>query len=113
MMRRLVVCVGMFAVLGAFPALSASASKPTAHATSFANLKKAVNTAARRGAEVISNSYGAYGSDCTGMSAYNHVHVAITVSAGDSGYGVACPAVLNTVISVGGTTLNLNGDGSY
>ena len=80
---------------------------------SFANLKKAVNTAFNRGAEVISNSYGAYGSDCTGMNAYNHAHVAITVSAGDSGYGVACPAVLNTVISVGGTTLNLNGDGSY
>jgi subtilase family serine protease len=84
-----------------------------ASTNSFANLKRAVNTAALRGAEVISNSYGAYGSDCTGMNAYNHVHVAITVSAGDSGYGVACPAVLNTVISVGGTTLNLNGDGTY
>jgi len=84
-----------------------------ASTNSFANLKKAVNTAFNRGAEVISNSYGAYGSDCTGLGAYNHAQVAITVSAGDLGYGVACPAVLNTVISVGGTTLNLNGDGSY
>lgn len=84
-----------------------------ANSNSFANLKAAVNTAAKRGAEVISNSYGAYGADCTGMSAYDKVHVAITVSAGDSGFGVACPAVLNTVVAVGGTTLNLNGDGSY
>ena len=47
------------------------------------------------------------------MAAYNKVHVAITVSAGDSGFGVACPANQSTVVAVGGTTLNLNGDGSY
>jgi subtilase family serine protease len=84
-----------------------------ANNNSFAALKAAVNTAARRGAEVISNSYGAYGADCSGMSAYNKPNVAITVSAGDNGYQVACPAVLNTVVAVGGTTLTLNGDGSY
>jgi subtilase family serine protease len=84
-----------------------------ANSNSFANLKAAVNTAAKRGAEVISNSYGAYLSDCAGMSAYNKPNVAVTVSAGDSGFGVACPAVLNTVVAVGGTTLTLNGDGSY
>jgi subtilase family serine protease len=84
-----------------------------AKSNSFANLKAAVNTAAARGAEVISNSYGAYLSDCAPMAAYNKVHVAITVSAGDSGFGVACPANQSTVVAVGGTTLNLNGDGSY
>ncbi len=84
-----------------------------AKSNSFANLKAAVNTAAARGAEVISNSYGAYGFDCAPMAAYNKVHVAITVSAGDSGFAVACPANQSTVVAVGGTTLNLNGDGSY
>jgi subtilase family serine protease len=83
-----------------------------ANNNSFKALKTAVNTAAARGAEVISNSYGAP-ADCTNMNAYNKPHVAITVSAGDSGYGIACPAVLNTVVAVGGTTLTLNGDGSY
>ena len=84
-----------------------------ANSSSFTNLKAAVNTANRRGAEVISNSYGSYGYDCTGLSAYNHPGVAITVSAGDSGYGVACPANLNTVVAVGGTSLTLNGDNTY
>jgi subtilase family serine protease len=35
------------------------------------------------------------------------------VSAGDLGYGVSWPASLNTVISVGGTSLTLNGSGGY
>jgi subtilase family serine protease len=84
-----------------------------AKTASFTNLKAAVNTANRRGAEVISNSYGSYGYDCSGLSAYNHPGVAITVSAGDSGFGVACPANLNTVVAVGGTSLTLNGDDTY
>jgi subtilase family serine protease len=84
-----------------------------ANSNSFANLATAVNTAASQGAEAISNSYGAYLNDCGTQSAYNHPKVAVTVSAGDSGFGVACPANQNTVVSVGGTTLNLNNDGSY
>ena len=51
--------------------------------------------------------------DCGTQPAYNHPKVAVTVSAGDSGFGVACPANQNTVVAVGGTTLNLNNDGSY
>ena len=37
----------------------------------------------------------------------------MTVSTGDSGFGIACPANQNTVVAVGGTTLNLNGSGGY
>lgn len=84
-----------------------------ANSNSFADLATAVNTAAAQGSEVISNSYGAYLNDCATQSAYNHQKVGVLVSAGDSGYGVACPANQNTVIAVGGTNLQLNGDNTY
>ena len=74
----------------------------------------AVNTAAAtERVAAISNSYGGVGSDCGTKAAYNHPNIAITVSAGDSGFGVACPAAQNTVVAVGGTTLHLNGSGGY
>ena len=79
---------------------------------SFSSLAAGVNSAARLGANVISNSYGAFGYDCL-QSGYNHPNVAITVSSGDSGFGISCPAIENTVVSVGGTTLTLDGSGNY
>ncbi|MBI3648962.1 MAG: peptidase S8 [Actinobacteria bacterium] len=82
-----------------------------ATSNSFANLGAAVNTAAKLGANVISNSYG--GSDSSPMSAYKHPGIAITASSGDGGYGVESPASFNTVVAVGGTTLNINADNSY
>ena len=84
--------------------------------SSFANLETAVNTAAGRGVQVISNSYGASGADCSTAStggAYNHPGIAVTVSAGDDGFAKSCPAVLNTVVAVGGTTLHLNNDNTW
>jgi hypothetical protein len=47
------------------------------------------------------------------MAAYKHPNIAITVSSGDRGFGVQCPASLSTVIAVGGTTLHLDGSGGY
>jgi len=82
-----------------------------ANSNSFLNLETAVNTAASQGANAISNSYGAFGYDCT-EPGYNHPNIAVTVSSGDSGYGIACPAVENTVVSIGGTTLTLS-NGNY
>ena len=83
-----------------------------ANSASFADLAAAVNTAAAKGAKVISNSYG--GSESAGVatyaSAYSHPGVAITVSSGDSGYGVQSPASYGTVTAVGGTSLTLNTD---
>jgi subtilase family serine protease len=35
------------------------------------------------------------------------------VSSGDAGYGVESPASFNTVVAVGGTTLNLNGNNTW
>jgi subtilase family serine protease len=89
-----------------------------ATSNTFANLATAVNTAAATKRVVaISNSYGADGFDCTAAQApgYNHPHIAVTVSTGDHGFaaGVSCPAILNTTVAVGGTTLNLNGGGGY
>ena len=63
------------------------------HRRASTTSRSAVNTAADRGAEVISNSYGAYLLRLHRPCARTTIpHVAITVSAGDSGYGVACPA---------------------
>jgi subtilase family serine protease len=84
-----------------------------ANDNSFANLGAAVNKAAAQGADAISNSYGAFGFDCGTQPAYNHTKIAVTVSTGDSGFGIACPANQNTVVAVGGTTLNLNGSHGY
>ena len=85
-----------------------------ANSNSFADLGAAVNRAATIGAKVISNSYGAPESSGSASFAsyYNHPGVAITVSSGDSGYGVQAPASFNTVTAVGGTSLTLNPDGS-
>lgn len=77
-----------------------------ANSASLADLAAAVNTAARLGANVISNSYGGGETGATNYeSAYNHAGIAITVSSGDSGYGVQFPASSPHVTAVGGTAL--------
>jgi subtilase family serine protease len=76
-----------------------------ASSATFANLGAAENTAATL-ANVISNSYGGSdASDATYGSYYNHPGKAITVSSGDSGYGVEYPASSHYVTAVGGTSL--------
>ncbi|RKT09630.1 putative Ig domain-containing protein [Streptomyces sp. 1114.5] len=73
------------------------------------NLGAAVNTAVSLGAKYVSNSYGG-SEDSTDPSSdssyFNHPGVAITVSSGDSGYGVEYPAASQYVTAVGGTSLN-------
>src|SRR5437764_10891465 len=78
-----------------------------ASSATFGNLAAAVNTAASLpGVTVISNSYGGGESGSQSYeSAYNHPGKAITVSTGDSGYGVQFPASSPHVIAVGGTHL--------
>ncbi len=73
------------------------------------SLAAAVDTAVRLGATEVSNSYGT--DEFNGMdefaASYRHRGVPITVSSGDFGFTTASfPAVLNSVISVGGTSLN-------
>jgi len=79
-----------------------------ANSSSLADLGGSVNTAVRLGAIAVSNSYG--GSESSGetfseSTYYNHPGIAITVSSGDSGYGVEFPAASRYVTSVGGTSL--------
>ena len=78
-----------------------------ATSATFGNLATAVNTAASlAGVTVISNSYGGGESGSQSYeSAYNHPGKAITVSTGDSGYGVQFPASSPHVVAVGGTHL--------
>jgi subtilase family serine protease len=79
-----------------------------ASSSSFTNLGTAVNTAARLGANAISNSYGGseFSSELSADASYfDHPGTAITASTGDNGYGVEYPAASRYVTAVGGTTL--------
>jgi subtilase family serine protease len=77
-----------------------------ATSATYGNLATAVNTAANVGAHAISNSYGGGESGSQSYeSAYNHPGIAVTVSSGDSGYGVEFPASSPHVTAVGGTHL--------
>ena len=84
-----------------------------AKTNAFTNLATAVDEAATLGANVISNSYGGPEFSSETSSTYdahfNHPGIAVTVSSGDSGYGVEFPAASQYVTAVGGTTLNMNG----
>jgi subtilase family serine protease len=76
--------------------------------SSMTNLGESVNTAVSLGAKYVSNSYG--GGESSADTSYDstyfdHPGVAITVSAGDSGYGTEYPAASRFVTSVGGTSL--------
>lgn len=80
-----------------------------ASSTSYADLGTSVDTAASLGANAISNSYGGGESSAettTYDAYYNHPGHAITVSSGDSGYGVQYPAASQYVTAVGGTSLS-------
>ncbi|MDQ1703407.1 MAG: hypothetical protein QOF57_2659 [Frankiaceae bacterium] len=85
-----------------------------ADSTSLDDFGAAVDTAARLGASVISNSYGGreFAGEASVAAHYDHPGVAIVVSSGDDGYGAEVPAVFNTVTAVGGTTLQLTATGA-
>jgi subtilase family serine protease len=93
-----------------------SAICPTCHiflveasSPSINDLGTAVNSAVSvLGADYVSNSYGAgenSGESSWDTAYYKHAGVAVTASAGDSGYGVSYPAASQFVTAVGGTTL--------
>lgn len=88
-----------------------------AASNSFGNLLTAENQAVIQRAVAVSNSWsaGEFSGETSYDSYFNHPGVAITASAGDSGYssGTQYPAASQYVVSVGGTTLQLNSDNSY
>ncbi len=86
-----------------------------ASSNSYADLMTAVDRAVTLGSNAVSNSYGS--SEFSGETIYdshfNKSGVAFTVAAGDAGYGAEYPAASQYVTAVGGTSLFLNGNGSY
>jgi subtilase family serine protease len=77
---------------------------------SFIALSIAVNTAARLGANTISNSYGGGEQGTLRFDKYyKHRHSIVTASSGDSGYGPQYPAGSQWVVAVGGTRLTRGG----
>ncbi len=84
-----------------------------AASNSNANLYGAVNWAVTNGAHIVSMSWG--GGDSSGESSYdsyfNHAGVTFLASAGDTGGQVIYPSASPYVVSVGGTSLSLNGSG--
>lgn len=89
-----------------------------ANSNSLSNLSAAVRTAAKLGANEISNSYGGseFSSELseTYAAPYNQPGIAVTVSSGDNGYGsFGFPAALSSVITVGGTTLTVGAGNTY
>ena len=87
-----------------------------ANSSSFGDLTTADDQAVAQGAKIVSNSWGSPG-DTSAESIYdthyNKPGVAFVFSSGDSGYGLEYPASSPYVVSVGGTSLLFNADGSY
>ncbi len=85
-----------------------------ANSSSFANLLTAENYA-KTHAQYVSNSWG--GSEFYGEQSYDSYFarpgVSVFVAAGDSGLPADYPSASPTVISVGGTTLNFNTNGTF
>ncbi|WNM35394.1 putative Ig domain-containing protein [Streptomyces sp. Li-HN-5-11] len=80
-----------------------------ANSATDSDLGTAENEAVALGAKVVSNSWG--GSESSAQTSedtqyFKHPGVAITVSAGDSGYGAEYPATSQYVTAVGGTALS-------
>jgi Carboxypeptidase regulatory-like domain len=73
----------------------------------IANLARAADEAVQLGPKYVSNSYGAseFPGELSEDRYYDHPGVAVTASAGDSGYGTIWPSASQYVTAVGGTTL--------
>ncbi len=91
-----------------------------ANTPSLGNLLTCVQyAAAQPGVSVVSMSWGA--SEFSSEASYNsyfstpagHTGVSFVASSGDSGAGALWPAISTNVLSVGGTTLTLNKNGTY
>jgi len=81
---------------------------------SFSNLLSAVDYAVNTGANQVSMSWG--GSEFSSESSYdyhfNKNNVSFFASSGDSGSGTIYPSSSTYVVSVGGTTLNVDSSGN-
>lgn len=85
-----------------------------AKTASFSNLLGAVDYSVSKGANQVSMSWGGseFSSESSYDSHFNKNNVSFFASSGDSGSGTSYPAVSPYVVSVGGTTLNVDGSGN-
>jgi hypothetical protein len=87
-----------------------------ANDNSFTNLFAAVSTAASQsGVVAVSMSWsgGEFSGETSFDSTFLHTGVTFLASSGDSGAPPGYPAISPNVVSVGGTTLNLDSNGNY
>lgn len=86
-----------------------------ARSNQYSDLMAGVDRARIMGAKVISNSYGSneFSSENVFDSHFNYPGVSIVFSSGDNGYGTSYPAASPYVVSVGGTTLNIDTNNKY
>jgi subtilase family serine protease len=86
-----------------------------AASSSFSDLMNAVDVAVRNGATVVSMSFGGneFSSETVFDAHFKTAGVTFVASSGDSGHGVEYPAASQYVMSVGGTTLNIDTYGNY
>lgn len=85
-----------------------------AKSASLNNLLKAVDYAVKKGAKQVSMSWGAseFSSESTYDVYFNKTGVSFFASSGDNGAGVSWPAASPYVVSVGGTTLQVDSAGN-
>lgn len=86
-----------------------------AASASFSDLLAAVDIAVKRGASVVSMSFGGneFSSETGFDGHFNVPGVTFVASSGDSGTGAEYPAASRYVVSVGGTTLSSDTAGNY
>ncbi|RQZ38911.1 peptidase S8/S53 subtilisin kexin sedolisin [Burkholderia sp. Bp9090] len=86
-----------------------------AASASFNDLMAAVDVAVKRGASVVSMSFGGneFNSETGFDSHFNVSGVTFVASSGDSGTGTEYPAASPYVVAVGGTTLSTDVSGAY
>jgi subtilase family serine protease len=86
-----------------------------AKSASISDLLAAIQYATNNGAQVVSNSWGGseFSSEASDDTYFEHSGVVYTASAGDSGAQAEWPAASPYILSVGGTSLTINSNGSY
>jgi subtilase family serine protease len=86
-----------------------------APSASTTDLLAAIDYATNHGAQVVSNSWGGseFSSEASYNSHFNHAGVTYLASSGDNGSGVSWPASSPFMVSVGGTTFNVDSSGNY
>ena len=86
-----------------------------APSASLTDLLAAIDYATNNGAQVVSNSWGGseFSSEASYNSHFNYAGVTYLASSGDNGSGVSWPASSPYMVSVGGTTFNVDNSGNY